>query len=154
MPPRSREYKAAFVPTMESRSPTKVMPAAFAIPSVSLRHGFYAESSRYQLRGIKHTERLSLPEDGPVFWTARATSRKPLSGRSSIPKSERLFDVVPSSEVGQASQEVRSSFGSIVCVSNRQCVSGMSAQSTGSPAIDYVKDRAGRRQASTYFDGR
>lgn len=38
---------------------------------VSLRNGFYAESSFYQLGGMKATGKLALPGDGPVSWTLR-----------------------------------------------------------------------------------
>ena len=41
------------------------------VPFVSLRNGFYAESSLYQLGGLRETGKLSLPEDGPVSWTVR-----------------------------------------------------------------------------------
>ncbi len=42
------------------------------VPYVSLRNGFYAESALYQLSGVKQTGKISLPEDSPVSWTARA----------------------------------------------------------------------------------
>ena len=38
---------------------------------VSLRNGFYAESSLYQLGGIQATQKLALPGEGSVSWTAR-----------------------------------------------------------------------------------
>ncbi len=41
------------------------------IPFVSLRNGFYAESSLYQLGGIQPAGKLALPVDGPVSWTVR-----------------------------------------------------------------------------------
>ncbi len=44
---------------------------ASGVPFVSLRNGFYAESSLYQLGGMKETGKLALPEDGPVSWTVR-----------------------------------------------------------------------------------
>ena len=45
---------------------------ASGVPFVSLRNGFYAESSLYQLGRMKETGKLALPEDGPVSWTVRA----------------------------------------------------------------------------------
>ncbi len=45
---------------------------ASGVPFVSLRNGFYAESSLYQLGGMKETRKLALPQDGPVSWTVRA----------------------------------------------------------------------------------
>ena len=50
---------------------TETLLEASGIPFVSLRNGFYAESSLYQLGGIKETGKLRLPEDGPVSWTVR-----------------------------------------------------------------------------------
>ena len=44
---------------------------ASGVPFVSLRNGFYAESSLYQLAGMKETGKLTLPKDGPVSWTVR-----------------------------------------------------------------------------------
>jgi uncharacterized protein YbjT (DUF2867 family) len=44
---------------------------ASGVPFVSLRNGFYAESSFYQLGGMRETGKLALPEDGPVSWTVR-----------------------------------------------------------------------------------
>ncbi len=50
---------------------TEALLEASGIPFVSLRNGFYAESSLYQLGGIRETGELTLPEDGPVSWTVR-----------------------------------------------------------------------------------
>ena len=44
---------------------------ASGVAFVSLRNGFYAESSLYQLSGLKETGKFALPEDGPVSWTVR-----------------------------------------------------------------------------------
>ncbi len=51
---------------------TETLLQSSGVPFVSLRNGFYAESALYQLSGIKESERLALPADGPVSWTARA----------------------------------------------------------------------------------
>ncbi len=50
---------------------TEALLEASGVPFVSLRNGFYAESSLSQLGGIQETGKLALPEDGPVSWTAR-----------------------------------------------------------------------------------
>ena len=50
---------------------TELLVAASGIPFVSLRNGFYAESSLYQLSGMRETRKLALPSDGPVSWTVR-----------------------------------------------------------------------------------
>ena len=39
------------------------------VDSVSLRNGFYAESSLHQLGGLHSTSKLALPGDGKVPWT-------------------------------------------------------------------------------------
>ncbi len=50
---------------------TEQLLKASGVPFVSLRNGFYAESSLYQLGGMQETGKLALPEDGPVSWTVR-----------------------------------------------------------------------------------
>ena len=50
---------------------TEELLKASGVPFVSLRNGFYAESSLYQLGGMKEAGKLALPEDGPVSWTVR-----------------------------------------------------------------------------------
>jgi len=50
---------------------TEALLKASGVSFVSLRNGFYAESSLYQLGGLKETGKLALPEDGPVSWTVR-----------------------------------------------------------------------------------
>jgi len=61
---------SAFVPGRDHAA-TEVLLRSSGVPYVSLRNGFYAESA-YQLSGLKETEKIILPEDGPVSWTARA----------------------------------------------------------------------------------
>lgn len=61
-----------FVPTKENHVPTDALLAECGVPYVSLQNGFYAESALFQLRGMRETGKLALPEDGPVSWTARA----------------------------------------------------------------------------------
>ncbi len=60
-----------FVPTKENHVPTDALLAQCGVPYVSLQNGFYAESALYQLRGLRETGRVALPEDGPVSWTSR-----------------------------------------------------------------------------------
>ena len=50
---------------------TEALLQASGVPFVSLRNGFYTESSLYQLGGMRETRKLALPADGPVSWTAR-----------------------------------------------------------------------------------
>ena len=50
---------------------TEKLLEASGIAFVSLRNGFYTESSLYQLGGIVETGKLALPADGPVSWTVR-----------------------------------------------------------------------------------
>ena len=61
-----------FVPTRENHVPTDALLAECCVPYVSLQNGFYAESALFQLRGLRETGRIVLPQDGPVNWTARA----------------------------------------------------------------------------------
>lgn len=61
-----------FIPTRESHVPTDALLAECGVPYVSLQNGFYAESALYQLRELRETGRIALPQDGPVSWTARA----------------------------------------------------------------------------------
>lgn len=61
-----------FIPTRENHAPTDALLAACGVPYVSLQNGFYAESALYQLKGIRESGTLALPQDGPVSWTARA----------------------------------------------------------------------------------
>ncbi len=61
-----------FVPTKENHVPTEALLAGCGVPYVSLQNGFYAESALFQLRGIRETGKVALPQDGPVSWTARA----------------------------------------------------------------------------------
>ena len=60
-----------FVPGRDHAA-TEALLESSGVPYVSLRNGFYAESALFQLGGIKQTGKISLPEDGPVSWTARA----------------------------------------------------------------------------------
>ena len=62
---------SAFVPARDHAA-TEALLSSSGVSYVSLRNGFYAESALYQLGGIKQTGKISLPEDGPVSWTARA----------------------------------------------------------------------------------
>ena len=62
---------SAFVPGRDHAA-TEALLQSSGVPYVSLRNGFYAESALYQLGGLKQTGKISLPEDGPVSWTARA----------------------------------------------------------------------------------
>ncbi len=62
---------SAFVPGRDHAA-TEALLQSSGVPYVSLRNGFYAESALFPLGGIKQTGKLSLPEDGPVSWTARA----------------------------------------------------------------------------------
>ncbi len=50
---------------------TEELLKASGIAFVSLRNGFYAQSSLYQLGGIREAGKLTLPTDGPVSWTFR-----------------------------------------------------------------------------------
>lgn len=50
---------------------TEELLRASGVPFVSLRNGFYAESSFYQLGGVRETGKIALPADGPVSWTVR-----------------------------------------------------------------------------------
>ena len=62
---------SAFAPSRDHAA-TEALLQSSGVPYVSLRNGFYAESALYQLGGVKQTGKISLPEDGPVSWTARA----------------------------------------------------------------------------------
>ncbi len=62
---------SAFVPARDHAA-TEALLQSSGVPYVSLRNGFYAESALFQLGGVKQTGKISLPEDGPVSWTARA----------------------------------------------------------------------------------
>ena len=62
---------SAFVPSRDHAA-TEALLQSSRVAYVSLRNGFYAESALYQLGGLKQTGKISLPEDGPVSWTARA----------------------------------------------------------------------------------
>ena len=64
----SPSSKVAFA---RDHAATEALLQASGVPFVSLRNGFYAESSLYQLGGIKETGKLALPGDGPVSWTVR-----------------------------------------------------------------------------------
>lgn len=46
--------------------------AASGLPLTALRHGFYAESCLQMIGDALKAGELSVPEDGPVSWTARA----------------------------------------------------------------------------------
>ena len=61
-----------FVPTRQNHVPTDALLAECEVPYVSLQNGFYAESALYQLQGLLTTDKIALPADGPVNWTARA----------------------------------------------------------------------------------
>lgn len=50
---------------------TEELLKASGVDFVSLRNGFYTESSLYQLGGIQETGKLALPGDGQVSWTLR-----------------------------------------------------------------------------------
>lgn len=69
---QGRGPASIFVPTRENHVPTDALLAKCGVPYVSLQNGFYAESALYQLRGLRETGCITLPEDGPVSWTARA----------------------------------------------------------------------------------
>ena len=60
-----------FVPAKTHHATEELLQSS-GVPYLSLRNGFYAESALFQLGGIKETGKISLPEDGPVSWTARA----------------------------------------------------------------------------------
>ncbi len=62
---------SAFVPARDHLA-TEALLQSSGVPYVSLRNGFYAESALFQLGGVKQTGKITLPEDGPVSWTARA----------------------------------------------------------------------------------
>ncbi len=62
---------SAFVPARDHAA-TEALLQASGVPFVSLRNGFYAESALHQLGSLRATGKISLPEDGPVCWTARA----------------------------------------------------------------------------------
>ena len=62
---------SAFAPARDHAA-TEALLQSSGVSYVSLRNGFYAESALYQLGGIKQTGKITLPEDGPVSWTARA----------------------------------------------------------------------------------
>ncbi len=64
----SRTSKVAFG---RDHAATEALLRDTGLPLVSLRNGFYAESSLYQLGGVKEAGNLALPRDGPVSWTAR-----------------------------------------------------------------------------------
>lgn len=59
------------VPFARDHAKTEELLKASGVPFVSLRNGFYAESSLYQLGGMQETAKLALPKDGPVSWTVR-----------------------------------------------------------------------------------
>ena len=61
---------SAFVPARD-HAKTEALLQSSGVPYLSLRNGFYAESALFQLSGVKQTGKISLPEDGPVSWTAR-----------------------------------------------------------------------------------
>ena len=63
---------SAFLPARENHAATEALLATSGVPFVSLRNGFYAESALLQLGDFKESGKISLPEDGPVSWTARA----------------------------------------------------------------------------------
>jgi NAD(P)H dehydrogenase (quinone) len=50
---------------------TEELLKASGVDYVSLRNGFYAESSLYQFGGMQETGKLALPDDGRVSWTLR-----------------------------------------------------------------------------------
>lgn len=50
---------------------TEELLKASGVDFVSLRNGFYAESSLYQFGGMQATGKLALPNDGHVSWTLR-----------------------------------------------------------------------------------
>ena len=64
----SSTSKVAFA---RDHAETERLLEASGVPFVSLRNGFYAESSLYQLGGLRETGKLALPKDGPVSWTVR-----------------------------------------------------------------------------------
>lgn len=61
---------SAFVPA-RNHAATEALLQACGVPYLSLRNGFYAESALFQMGGLKQTGKISVPEDGPVSWTAR-----------------------------------------------------------------------------------
>lgn len=66
---------SAFAPGRDHAA-TEAMLQASGVPYVSLRNGFYAESALFQLKAVKQTGEIALPEDGPVSWTARVDLAK------------------------------------------------------------------------------
>lgn len=64
----SATSKVAFA---RDHAATEALLKSSGVPFVSLRNGFYAESSFYQLGGVRATGKLRLPADGPVSWTLR-----------------------------------------------------------------------------------
>ncbi len=62
----------AFLPVRAKHAATEALLQSSGVPYVSLRNGFYAESALSQLDDVKQTDKIVLPEDGPVSWTARA----------------------------------------------------------------------------------
>ena len=61
---------STFVPAVDHAA-TEAILAQGGVPFTSLRHGFYAESALYMIRGAIEAGELCVPEDGPVSWTAR-----------------------------------------------------------------------------------
>lgn len=61
-----------FAPTKMNHVPTDALLATCGVPYVSLQNGFYAESALFQLKDVRETNKIVLPKDGPVNWTARA----------------------------------------------------------------------------------
>lgn len=61
-----------FAPARDNHARTEQLLAESGVPYVSLRNGFYAESALYQLSGVRQSGKITLPQDGPVSWTARA----------------------------------------------------------------------------------
>ena len=64
----SPKSKVAFA---RDHAATEELLKASGVDFVSLRNGFYAESSLYQLGRIQGTGKLALPGDGQVSWTLR-----------------------------------------------------------------------------------
>ena len=69
---QGRGPASIFLPTVSNHVPTDALLATSGIPYVSLQNGFYAESSLFQLRGVRESGKITLPQDGLVNWTTRA----------------------------------------------------------------------------------
>ncbi len=69
--PRVSATEPSKVAFARDHAATEELLRASGVDFVSLRNGFYTESSLYQLGGIQATGKLALPGDGNVSWTLR-----------------------------------------------------------------------------------